>query len=119
LISLKSLTPGQSLVLLILFGLAVSGWLYGIHWKRVASGDLFSSDERLMIRLQDQIRSLSETNANLNEQLKAYADDEESNADAPAEGASSVSPDPGKTPASEIPQSAPTLPAPPQKIETH
>lgn len=116
---MKSLTPGQSLVLLILCGLAVSGWLYGIHWKRVASGDLFSSDEKLMIRLQDQIRSLSETNANLNEQLKAYADDEESTADASVEGVSSVSPDPGKAPALEIPQSAPTLPAPPQKIETH
>lgn len=111
---MKSLTPGQSLVLLILCGLAVSGWLYGIHWKRVASGDLFSSDEKLMIRLQDQIRSLSETNASLNEQLKAYADEEVS-----GETASSANPEPDKAPAPEIPQSAPTLPAPPQKIETH
>lgn len=111
---MKSLTPGQSLVLLILCGVALSGWLYGIHWKRVASGDLFSSDEKLMIRLQDQIRSLSETNANLNERLKAYADEEVS-----GETASSANPEAGKAPAPEIPQSAPTLPAPPQKIETH
>lgn len=112
---MKSLTPGQSLVLLILCGVALSGWLYGIHWKRVASGDLFSSDEKLMIRLQDQIRSLSETNANLNEKLKAYAAEE----DVSGETASSANPEAGKAPAPEIPQSAPTLPAPPQKIETH
>jgi hypothetical protein len=105
----KSLTPAQSLVLLILFGLAISGWLYGIHWKRVASGDLFSSDEKLMIRLQDQISTLSETNANLNEQLKAYADEEV----APKEG------EPVTVPALEVPQNAPALPAPPQKIESH
>jgi hypothetical protein len=96
---------------------AVSGWLYGIHWKRVASGDLFSSDEKLMIRLQDQIRSLSETNANLNEQLKAYADEDDE--DVSGEAASSANPEPGKASAPEIPQNAPTLPAPPQKIETH
>lgn len=106
---MKSLTPAQSLVLLILVGLAISGWLYGIHWKRVASGDLFSSDEKLMIRLQDQIRSLSETNANLNEQLKAYADAEVD----PKEE------EPATVPAVEVPQNAPLFPAPPQKIETH
>ena len=110
---MKSLTPAQSLVLLILFGLAISGWLYGIHWKRVASGDLFSSDEKLMIRLQDQIRSLSETNANLNEQLKAYAEEEV----APKEGEPATVP--ATVPAVEAPQNAPVLPAPPQKIETH
>lgn len=106
---MKSLTPAQSLVLLILVGLAISGWLYGIHWKRVASGDLFSSDEKLMIRLQDQISTLSETNVNLNEQLKAYADEEVD----PEEGESAT------VPAVEAPQNAPVLPAPPQKIETH
>tara|TARA_R110000850_G_scaffold239282_3_gene364103 strand:+ start:1319 stop:1588 length:270 start_codon:yes stop_codon:yes gene_type:complete len=60
------LSPGQSLVLLILIGLALSGWLYGIHWKRIANGSGFSDDERLIIQLQDQIRTLTEANAALN-----------------------------------------------------
>lgn len=110
---MKPITPAQSLVLLILVGLAISGWLYGIHWKRVASGDLFSSDEKLMIRLQDQIRSLSDTNANLNEQLKAYADEE---VDPKEEVPAAV---PATVPALEAPQNGPVFPAPSQKIETH
>ncbi len=103
---MKALTPAQSLVLLALVGLAISGWLYGIHWKRVAAGDLFSKDERLMIRLQDQIRTLTETNANLNEQLseqrkvRAEATDEPEPVPLPTE--------PG-----------PALPKRAQKIETH
>ena len=114
---MKPITPAQSLVLLILVGLAISGWLYGIHWKRVASGDLFSSDEKLMIRLQDQIRSLSETNANLNEQLKAYADEEvDPKEEVPATVPAAV---PAAVPALEAPQNGPVFPAPSQKIETH
>ncbi len=57
------LTPGQSLALLVLIGIAVAGWLYGVHWKKIASGDAFSQDEKLLIQLQDQIRTLSEKNA--------------------------------------------------------
>jgi len=115
----KSLTPAQSLVLLLFAGVAISGWFYGIHWKRVASGDLFSSEEKMMIRLQDQIRSLTETNANLNEQLKAYSEETEV-----TDGAV-----PPKIPASalEVPtvtapvptRLAPALPSRPQKVESH
>lgn len=105
---MKALTPAQSLVLLVLVGLAISGWLYGIHWKRVAVGDLFSKDERLMIRLQDQIRTLTETNANLNEQLKAQTDT--------AEGTDvTETPEPVPLPA----ERGPVLPQRAQKIETH
>jgi len=63
------LTPGQSLALLLIVGFAVAGWLYGLHWKKVASGDAFSQDEKLLIQLQDQIRTLSTKNAELVGQL--------------------------------------------------
>lgn len=56
---MKAFSPAQSLILLALAGIAVAGWAYGIHWKRVASGDLFSADERLIIQLQDQIGALT------------------------------------------------------------
>jgi hypothetical protein len=59
------LTPGQSLVLLLLIGGGVSGWLYGVHWKKIANGDGFSQEEKLIIQLQDQIRTLSDQNAQL------------------------------------------------------
>lgn len=63
------LTPGQSLALLVLIGIAVAGWLYGIHWKKIASGDAFSQDEKLLIELQEQIRILSEKNTALVKQV--------------------------------------------------
>lgn len=59
------LSPSQSLALLILVGVAISGWLYGIHWKKVASGSSFNIEEKLVIQLQDQIRALSEENGKL------------------------------------------------------
>ena len=63
------LTPGQSLALLVLIGIAAAGRHYGIHWKKIASGDAFSQDEKLLIQLQDQIRTLSEKNAALVKQV--------------------------------------------------
>lgn len=62
-------TPGQSLALLVLVGIAMAGWLYGIHWKKIASGDAFSQDEKLLIQLQEQIRILSQKNTALAEQV--------------------------------------------------
>lgn len=66
---MKSLSPGQTLVFLVLIGLALSGWLYGIHWKRTVTGDLFTQDEMLIVRLQDQIRALMEDNGKLNAKI--------------------------------------------------
>lgn len=63
------LTPGQSLALLVLVGIAMAGWLYGIHWKKIASGDAFSQDEKLLIQLQEQIRTLSQKNTELAKQV--------------------------------------------------
>lgn len=121
---MKSLTPAQSLVFLVLAGVAISGWAYGIHWKRIASGDLFSTEERLMIRLQDQIRSLTETNANLNEQLRASVGGKElTEGTVPLPEKSAAAPVPTENPAEnpvENPsENAPLLPNRPQKIETH
>jgi len=82
--------------------MAIAGWLYGIHWKRVAAGDLFSSDEKMMIRLQDQIQSLTEENEALHKRI----------------GSLTGEPEPEVAPAAEI-TPAPVLPGPPQKIETH
>jgi len=101
----KSLSPVQSLAFLLLLGAAISGWMYGIHWKRVASGDLFTADEKLIIGYQNQINALEEE---LTELRKRLPDEE---AESTASGQSDV---PDLPPASQ-----PILPALPQKIETH
>lgn len=67
---MKNLTPVQSLILLILIGIAVSGWFYGVYWKRVASGSLFSPAEKVLIQLQDQISALHDQNAVLHDKIK-------------------------------------------------
>lgn len=61
-----SLTPLQSLILLALVGLAISGWLYGLHWKRIATGDSFTKEEKVMFLLKDQIEVLTKKNQELN-----------------------------------------------------
>lgn len=71
------LTPVQSLVFLVLLGLSISGWLYGIHWKRIASGSSFTKEERVMIGLQDQISVLTEKNEELTAALKKAEGGEE------------------------------------------
>ena len=97
---MKSLTPIQSLLFLLVISLAIGGWLYGIHWKRIASGDLFTADEKMTIRLQDQIEALSNENGELREKIKTFTDE---------------SGEKGRMPL----QSGPELPGRPQKIETH
>ncbi|MEM1443614.1 MAG: hypothetical protein AAGF67_14810 [Verrucomicrobiota bacterium] len=64
-----NLSPVQSLGLLVLVGLAISGWLYGIHWKRVASGTSFTREEKIIFQLQDQIEVLNEKNSELSEEI--------------------------------------------------
>lgn len=53
-------SPVQSLALLVLAAVAIGGWIYGIHWKRIASGDGFTAEEKAMFALQDQIAVLEE-----------------------------------------------------------
>jgi hypothetical protein len=117
--AVKSLSPIQSLVFLSLFGLAIAGWFYGLHWKRIAAGDLFSSDEKLMVRLQDQISALSEENDSLHKRLRDLEGTEASEAKQDPTGVAEsgvVAPfEPIVLPSS----GGPSLPAPPQKIETH
>lgn len=74
---MKNLSPAQSFFLLILIGVALAGWFYGIHWKRVASGSLFSPGEREMIRLQDQITALTKLNVRLQEKIAELTPKEE------------------------------------------
>jgi len=112
----KSPSPSRSLLFLTLLGLATAGWFYGLHWKRVASGDLFSSDEALMIRLQDQITALSIENQTLQQRLRELRGNEAAGAGVdptadPTGGVGSTSPT--------QPPDSPSLPKPPQKIETH
>jgi hypothetical protein len=113
----KSSAPTRSLLFLILLGLATAGWLYGLHWKRVASGDLFSSDETLMIRLQDQITALSIENQTLQQRLRELGGDEATEARLDPSGGTG----PTSAPRPPVPPSpdSPSLPKPAQKIETH
>ena len=97
---MKSLTPIQSLLLLLLLSLAIGGWLYGTHWKRIASGDLFTDDEKMTIRLQEQIEALSNENGELRARIKSLTDES---------GGKVITQSPP----------GPALPGRPQKIETH
>ncbi len=69
-------SPVQTLLFLVLLGLAIAGWTYGIHWKRIASGGSFTKEERMMISLQDQIAVLSGKNEELNKALREALDEE-------------------------------------------
>lgn len=67
---MKATPELQILALLLLAGFGAGGWFYGLHWKRVASGDLFTNDERLLVRLQDQIEALTKENKALHLRLR-------------------------------------------------
>lgn len=111
---MKALTPAQSFVLLLLAGFGIAGWIYGIHWKRVASGDLFTGDEKHIIRLQDQIERLTKENNALHRRLRIPDNGGEP---APSSASSEpVVPDPVVLPGS---GAGLQLPPRPQKIETH
>lgn len=123
---MKSLSPVQSLVLLLIAGLAMAGWLYGLHWKRVATGgkpvprmpvEGFTQEEKVIVDLQDQISALTEENDSLHKRIRELD----------GTGTTEAKPVPageaGAAPSLEsivLPSSGgPSLPAPPQKIETH
>lgn len=132
---MKNLSSGWILFHLLLAGAALSGWLYGLHWERVASGELFTRDESTIIRLQEQIDSLEKENERLSLRLRSLEGD--SPTGAPPTGAPAIvepptgappdraAPAAPRTPndSSEVvlPSSspAPALPTPPQRIETH
>lgn len=70
---MKPLRPEILLAFLLLLGVAVSGWIYGLHWKRVGTGAEFTEEEKLIIQLQDQIDLLHEENAKLSQRLRELA----------------------------------------------
>jgi hypothetical protein len=70
----KTLDSRFVLLLLILGGVAVAGWSYGLHWKRIALGGAFTPGERLIIQLQDQVKALNDENQSLRKQLHPTAD---------------------------------------------
>jgi len=123
----KSLSPVQSLVLLLVAGLAMAGWFYGLHWKRLAAGgskpipqtslEGFTQEEKVIVDLQDQISALTEENDSLHKRIRELE----------GTGVTEAKPLPageaGAAPSLEsivLPSSSgPSLPAPPQKIETH
>lgn len=123
---MKSVSPVQSLGLLLVAGLAIAGWFYGVHWKRVATGgkpiprtpvEGFTQEEKVIVDLQDQISALTKENDSLHKRLRELD----------GSGSSETIPDTagkgGAGPSLEsiiLPSSGgPSLPAPPQKIETH
>lgn len=99
---MKKASPELILVGLILLGLGIAGWFYGIHWKRVASGTRFSQDEKLIIQLQDQIYTLLDENERLFQEIRELTPDREP----PPKGATA----PGV--------SSPTTPSPTQEADT-
>jgi hypothetical protein len=55
---------------LVLVGAAIGGWVYGFHWKNVASGDGFTREEKVIFQLQEQIEVLTKQNVDLTEALR-------------------------------------------------
>jgi len=74
---LKTLDSRFVLLLLVLVGLAVAGWCYGLHWKRVSLGGAFTPGEKLIVQLQDQIKALTDQNKSLLKQLNSTEAPEE------------------------------------------
>jgi hypothetical protein len=62
-------SPTRILLFLILAAASLSGWLYGLHWKRVAIGSKPTNEEELILSLQDQLDRLREENGRLAEAL--------------------------------------------------
>ena len=69
-----NLSPAQSLILLVLVGLSISGWFYGVYWKRVADGSIFTKEEKVIFQLQDQIEVLTTKNQELSEAISKLKD---------------------------------------------
>ena len=63
--------PLQLLLILLLAAVAVSGWIYGWHWKQVAVGTKATHEERLLMELQDQLDLLRADNEALSQRLRA------------------------------------------------
>lgn len=57
---------------LVLLAVAVSGWLFGWHWRQVASGGKPTHDEKLIIQLQDQLDAARAENERLTGQLRSF-----------------------------------------------
>ncbi|MCB1064024.1 MAG: hypothetical protein KDN20_14020 [Verrucomicrobiae bacterium] len=64
------LSPVHLLLILLAGAFAVSGWFYGWHWKRVATGAEPTQEEALIIQLQDQLDLMRAENDRLTGQLR-------------------------------------------------
>ena len=67
-------SPIKILLLLLLAAAGISGWLYGWHWKQVASGSKPTNDEELILSLQDQLDQLRADNGRLMESINELTD---------------------------------------------
>jgi len=101
-----------TLISLAIGHFSISGWLYGLHWKRVAEGTGFTKQEQILVRLQDQIETLTEKNEQLNAALR---EEEADSSEAGPGAAEAESPEavPSPVPTSPVPTSpVPTSPVP-------
>ncbi|MBL9159843.1 MAG: DUF5320 domain-containing protein [Verrucomicrobiales bacterium] len=123
---MKPLSPSQSLVFLLISGLAIGGWIQGVKWKRSAATQKpspktpaagFTQEEKVIVALQDQVTALNKEVEALQKRLRELGDPllGEPKPSPPADGSAIVPLESIVLPSSE----GPALPAPPQKIETH
>ena|GEM_PF-713620 len=68
-VAVKTPGPGVLFTVLLLGGAGVTGWLYGLHWKRIATGNQFTKQEDVLLRLYDQVDLLTEENRKLAREL--------------------------------------------------
>lgn len=123
---MKSLSPSQSLVFLLISGLAIGGWIQGVKWKHSAATGKpapktpaagFTQEEKVIVALQDQVTALNKEVEALQKRLRELGDPMlgEPKVSPAGEGAPIAPLEPIVLPSSD----GPALPARPQKIETH
>jgi len=66
----KPISSLQVLAVLVLIALALSGWLWGFHYKQIADGKKLTEEEKALIDMQDQNLRLIEENERLSAEIR-------------------------------------------------
>jgi len=69
--------PGRMLLELILVAIAIGGFLYGMHWKTIATDLRLNKKGTGSAEIQRQLDALEKTNAELIQKVEQYEAEKE------------------------------------------